>query len=500
MGDSMRRWLWFLVLGAGFVIASQSLVYALDPPHSRDSGVDCAACHGVSVFLDDQSGMTPNELKAAYNAMCLNCHDQTGGVYHGVNAPTVEKHDSTVFALYGGGTEGEFHTDCMDCHHPHFQNQQVYWGRRLAYAGQLMLGQPVPSGISHGVDPTYGDVTIVEYDPASLTPKAGSKWDTTDGIFPNGTGGEPIDVEDGLLMLETKGYEAVESTGRGALMLPWHRSHYEGRMIVDIDTAANTITFKGLVTPNYEVYMQTYGFAIYLGMAINNTVDFDKDGDGNTDSIPTRPVYLFDRTGAYSFAHQDSCSGGTPPGQEEGVSDCTDSTITGICQACHTTTTYYRMDGTGKLHNNGKDCFECHNHKFGFSASALDHTADPIFLGRSPAECTGCHDPALDLDYVSDIHGFNCQNCHTTAPPALRQDYGPGAGWLGPSKDCQGCHENGNELTYKSDFAGANAHLVQDHSGLTGVTSATPTSNCNGCHTGDIVNLDATPDVHAIPT
>jgi hypothetical protein len=382
----------------------------------------------------------------------------------------------------------------MDCHHPHFQNQQVYWGRRMNSAGQLFFGRLVPSGITYDTDPTYGPVTIAQYDPATLVVKTGSVWDTSGETAPDGDN-QPLEV--GLKKLETKGFNPVESTGRGALMLPFYRSHYEGRMIVAIDNAANTITFKGTVDPNYEIYMQTYGFGVYLGQAMNMTVDYDKDGDGNTDTFPTRPVYLFDRTGEYGFGHQDNCTGGTPPGQEEGVSDCTDSTIYGTCQACHTLTKYYKIDGTGKLHYNGSDCFECHSHARGFTATTVDHTADPIFLGRTPAECTGCHDPGLDSDYVSDIHQFNCQACHTANPPTLRTDYGSGASQIGPSKDCQGCHENGSNLTYITDFDNiSTSHLVQDHSGLTGVTSSTPTDNCNGCHTGDIVNLDATPDVH----
>ena len=109
----------------------------------------------------------------------------------------------------------------------------------------------VPSGISYDTDPTYGPVTIVEYDPATLVAKPGSVWDTSGEAAPDGDN-QPLEV--GIKKLETKGFDPVESTGRGALMLPFYRSHYEGRMVVDVDTATNTIKFKGTVDINFPPY------------------------------------------------------------------------------------------------------------------------------------------------------------------------------------------------------------------------------------------------------
>jgi hypothetical protein len=458
----MRRWLWFLVFGFSFVIATQSLVYALDPPHNLNSDIDCGECHGESLFSTDPGGLTGQQLREAYNEMCLRCHNTSSGVYHGLAAPNVAPHASSV--IQGTYT---FTTGCIDCHHPHYQSQQLYWGRRVAGSpGQLFSG--MATGISYNSVPW--DTTIVTYDPASLVVKAGSVWDTTDGLYPDGeTTGEPIDIEAGLKTLEAKGFNPGNSPGRGAIFLPYYKSHYNGRQIEAIDTTANTITFKGTVPSNYETYMTTYGFAIYLGMAVNTAINYPS-------ADPARPVYLFDRTGPNNYAHTDKLGASGE-----------DSTPNGLCQACHENTNYWRKipeaardDG----HYSGEDCMECHAHILGFKpVTTVDHTGTTINLSRSPAECTGCHDPSLDAEYIYTIHDNKCNNCHTASIPSLRTDYGSGPGQVAPGNDCAGCHENGSNLTYVTDFANqTNAHQVQDHSGITGTTSATPTSSCSGCH------------------
>jgi hypothetical protein len=452
-------------MGFSFVIAAQSYVFALDAPHNLESDVDCGECHGESLFQTDPSGMTSEELSAAYNTMCLRCHNKTSGTYHALEAPDVDAHASSV--INGSYT---FTTGCIDCHHPHYQSQQLYWGRRNAGSpGQLFTG--MATGISYyttGNNPRGEWVsTIVTYDPASLIVKAGSVWDTTDGLYPDGeTTGEPVDIEAGLKTLEAKGFNPGNSPGRGAMFLPYYKSHYNSRMIESIDRDANTITFKGTVPSSYETYMTTYGFAIYLGMKINTVI-------GYPTADPARPVYLFDRTGPNSYAHTDQLGASGE-----------DSTPNGICQACHENTNYWRKTPSAARddgHYSGNDCMECHAHILGFKpVTSIDHTGTTINLSRSPAECTGCHDPSLDAEYVYTIHDNDCNNCHTSSIPTLRTDYGVA---IGPGNDCAGCHENGTTVTYVSDFANQTfAHQVQDHSGITGTTSGTPTSSCSGCH------------------
>jgi hypothetical protein len=295
--------------------------------------------------------------------------------------------------------------------------------------------------------------TKIIYNPALLTVKTGSIWDTTDGVYPptqaepDGAPGETIDIELGLHYLENKMYGLDDNMGRGAIFLPFYRSHYESRMIETIDIANDAIWLKGTISANYETYMQTpgYGFAIYYGLAMNLSVR-------HPSADPNRPVYFFDRTGEYGFAHQDFCDN-TPPSP---TPPCTDSTPYGICQACHTETVYFKNDGTGLWHFNGSDCMECHAHSLGFKAAGtVDHTADPIYLEKSPVECTGCHDPNLDLQYVMDIHQGDCEACHLPSSQLVRTDYGtPNTIDLSVDySDCADCHENGSTVKYLTDFA-----------------------------------------------
>jgi hypothetical protein len=50
-----------------------------------------------------------------------------------------------------------------------------------------------------------------------------------------------------------------------------------------------------------------------------------------------------------------------------------DATRNGVCEVCHTTTKYFRRDGSGTVNHadgksyNGKDCTSCHTHASGFA-------------------------------------------------------------------------------------------------------------------------------------
>jgi len=83
----------------------------------------------------------------------------------------------------------------------------------------------------------------------------------------------------------------------------------------------------------------------------NETLDVDKT------------VVLTDRTGPNSF------------GDSGPVDD-------GICQVCHTATTYHMHDGSGAGHHNGMDCIGCHPHEAGFMPTGGD--------------CTSCHSSVMD--------------------------------------------------------------------------------------------------------
>ena len=92
----------------------------------------------------------------------------------------------------------------------------------------------------------------------------------------------------------------------------------------------------------------------------------------------------------------------------------------GICQVCHTETTYHTYDCSGEGHYNGADCIVCHAHADGFIADE-----------GAPAACGACHAPVGDarlneqVGFVSgtDINGDDgiaaseaagvCDGCHS---------------------------------------------------------------------------------------
>lgn len=75
-----------------------------------------------------------------------------------------------------------------------------------------------------------------------------------------------------------------------------------------------------------------------------------------------KPVTLTARTGANSF------DDGDPAAND------------GLCQVCHTATSYHRQDGSGTPHNNGQNCISCHPHSAGFLPTGGD--------------CLSCHSVA----------------------------------------------------------------------------------------------------------
>ncbi|MFQ5491729.1 MAG: hypothetical protein ACE5GE_13505, partial [Phycisphaerae bacterium] len=107
-----------------------------------------------------------------------------------------------------------------------------------------------------------------------------------------------------------------------------------------------------------------------------------------------QPVVFTARTGANSFS------------DGIGADD-------GVCQVCHTSTTYHLYDGGGASHNPGADCTACHSHDSGFIPSGS-------------SSCVGCHSGAqgsrravvtefgLASHHVADasVTDADCQVCH----------------------------------------------------------------------------------------
>jgi hypothetical protein len=177
-----------------------------------------------------------------------------------------------------------------------------------------------------------------------------------------------------------------------------------------------------------------------------------------------------------------------------------DTTYDGICEVCHTTTKYYRNDGscpdppcdaedehpdyeslggepTGQNGPPGSDCMICHSHCEQFShcsdpqagchatQSHLTHT-DGTAKGPDPLVCVDCHDPAISSEdppnndpyKAEDMALFGkCDACHSpdgAFDGVNDPDIGAKNCWnivyeeddvtlkAGKEKWCAGCHDN----------------------------------------------------------
>jgi hypothetical protein len=434
----MKKWAWLTLAGVALFFALQPLVFAVDPPHSLDSLVDCGECHGDVLFIEDPSGYTPQERKEAIDLMCSRCHKYVSGIYHVDSAPLAKGHTSAVVQ----GRIADFYTSCTDCHHPHFQSDQFMYGR-LSHSSEFFLATGTAASVVQDIsDPDHPRTTIT-YNTLNIKPN--SEWDTS--------GPPENDPDVGIDKLAEK-----TSTGRGAIFLRSKNSHNYSHIIESIDAATKTIVVKGAFTS----VSSRYGFAIAYGQAIIRDITFS--------GASGVPVVFVDKTGKNAFADNDGLNAGK------------DSTPNGVCQVCHTQTNHWQQtpDIGRDDHYSGENCMVCHLHRDGFKQNFANHTNAPISLSKAPIQCTGCHDPANSLDIVSDIHVGDCNNCHTSSIPVLRSDYETP---IGPNKNCGECHAN-----YSAGFE--TGHKNETHTELVGTSGPTPTTNCVGCHSGSIVTVE----------
>jgi hypothetical protein len=97
-------------------------------------------------------------------------------------------------------------------------------------------------------------------------------------------------------------------------------------------------------------------------------------------------------------------------------SDFAPGTGAGVCETCHTTTTYYNNTGTGAPHETTV-CTTCHTHDAGFTSSG-----GSIPAPHDQQACNSCH--ILEPDYVTPVANSECQFCHDSSAPGSN-----GVGW-----------------------------------------------------------------------
>jgi predicted CXXCH cytochrome family protein len=221
--------------------------------------------------------------------------------------------------------------------------------------------------------------------------------------------------------------------------------------------------------PTYNGETVPKGVAVHAGTdhAVADTTscidchDHEGEAAGNLALIPRqlnsrytglKTVVFTARTGTNSFA-----DGNT--------------TYDGVCEVCHTQTTYHLSTGAGASHNAGQECVTCHAHDAGFQGAG---------------GCTVCHNTPQDNGDGVPVGGrravvgeFARRSHHVLVTPADSI----------PDGDCTTCHDmaqhqQGSVRVKNADNAGIIYTLTGDPA--TSSTEAVKlTAFCLACHDAD---------------
>ena len=208
--------------------------------------------------------------------------------------------------------------------------------------------------------------------------------------------------------------------------------------------------------------------------------------------------------------------------------DFAPGTGAGICETCHTSTTYYNDSGAGAAHMTGV-CTTCHTHDTGFTPPddpadtphdgitdcTLCHDGDTYVAGATldSNNCLACHDggTATEADtHFSSGLGSECTDCHNVMrvmsntshiKPVVNGETITFDGTIGSFADgdgggiCEVCHTSTNHHQTDGSAPGGQSHnddkictSCHTHPGDTAADDAFRdhllSATCIGCHTG----------------
>ena len=212
-----------------------------------------------------------------------------------------------------------------------------------------------------------------------------------------------------------------------------------------------------------------------------------------------------------------------------------DAVYDGICEVCHTSTSYHTNYGDGTVHFDGQDCTECHPHSNDFyptfpgQQSHLTHFNDPkgpqlgtdacftachlsssdfrIFKDNQPIEttnvCDACHSPGGAFDGVNDPDIGAKPNWDSGIyEPAVPPELWPSGVKDGKENWCAGCHDDGSSVingVSAPNVMGDNSmygNNVTGH-GNRGVTCSAPLPL--GCHAATATHTDGNARTYSAP-
>lgn len=237
----------------------------------------------------------------------------------------------------------------------------------------------------------------------------------------------------------------------------WADNVYAGYLVVpntgDVDhiykigsNAANTLYVEGPMDLTKVTSGNT--FAVIMGKNVKSAVTIPAGGSSS--------VRFFRETGSKSFADGDG-------------------TYDGICEVCHTQTTYHRGNGGGGAHNAATKCTTCHLHTNGFSHAGGS--------GSSCGDAASCH--GLRGSHPTHVGGSGmqmalaCSGCHNPSSIPLFADNQN----LANTTACNACHSPGGTYNGVSDLnIGAKSNWTARVYGADNLLKTGKEKWCASCH------------------
>ena len=481
----MRKQLVMAVMLAAGLTAGTGTASFLNAPHNPANGINCVNCHEYPFDRWPGYVADPGNLDSTVkNFVCLRCHDGTVDGPGEIAAPVKGMHSSAALsAKYGNWT-----TQCVDCHDPHFQSQVNYFQSDPSSL-YLVVGSYTGLTLDTSTNPPTSTIgyTLLSADanwsdPATWSQKTGAGR----GLVLVADTSAPYDTFEVL----SAGPSSI--TVAGDLTQVMHNGTFGliyGQLIRDkVRTPAGEKPVK-FFAPNGG-HVDTVGTppSGICQVCHTQTLHWRSDGtlaDHNTGSRCTgchTPASGFKA----SFPnHTWLLKGGTtceachdPNGTADIVADIHKSN----CADCHNVPNYASLrtgvNGDATLHGpvgqgNTSTCTVCHDPTV-YPTSTFHHAT----VNAQNGNCTFCHSGGGAADHSTMVADYvNCTNCHSA-------NVGSASGApVDPANNrvhdaCTTCHKTDGSLKALADLT--RGIVVAMPTG--GAASNDGGGDCSACH------------------